>query len=118
MASSTVYLLAFDRSNTSSDEWNFHYTPIEVFKTAEDRQKRIDAMMRESIKDAKEENVEHEPYDFMLIDREFMTEELMEAPMYDEGLARRSTLLKDDPGVTWIGQEKDETLGQEDEDEV
>jgi hypothetical protein len=115
--SDTVYLLAFDRSNGSSDEWNFHYTPIEAFKTAEDRQKRIDAMMLESIEEAKRENQEHEPYDFMLIDRKFMPEELIGAPVYDERLAGCSTLLRhDDPGVTWIGQEKDETLGQEDEE--
>jgi hypothetical protein len=38
----TLYLLAYDSDDGNREDWSVFYTPLELFKTEEDRQKRMD----------------------------------------------------------------------------
>ena len=37
----TLFLLAYDSDHGNSEDWSIFYTPIELFKTEQDRQKRM-----------------------------------------------------------------------------
>lgn len=60
---STVYLLFYDTVTGCSEEWNYNYTPCEVFSCPEDREKRI-----EYLKTATNEDGDLYGYEFMRLD--------------------------------------------------
>jgi hypothetical protein len=52
----TLYLLAYDSDGGNREDWNVLYTPFELFKTEEDRQKRMDHL--KSLSDWDEQEME------------------------------------------------------------
>ena len=44
----TIFLLYFDTDTSSREEWNFNYTPVEVYLTEELRQKRVDFLQTQT----------------------------------------------------------------------
>jgi hypothetical protein len=105
MASDTVFLLAYDTETGDPHEWNLNYTPIEVFNTAEDREKRVQELI--NMRKNEEDYDEHSMFDelgnmFVKIDRKMMTKDLLSVPQSDERLKGYSTVLGEKETITWV----------------
>ncbi len=70
MTMDIAYILHYDTDYGKSEEWNYSYTPTEVFSTPEDREKRI-----EYLKTLVDEDGEPLGYSYMKEDRRVMSSE-------------------------------------------